>query len=250
MTVGWLMWCSSTEGSEEGSRQLRACQSDMGTKERHRADHPERHCMAFAGQPSWEASPAWTTWSHPMKWVIHLTNEGKALNIVCFFNIFHSILLGNLDVHVLDLSSAHWVKNCLDDWSEGVAEWSYIQLVASNYKCSPGISIGTMSLISWSRIWIRGLSTFSKSADELSWVGVLICCSLGRRCRGMWTEGENNSMRFNKYDNGMVSRTRKEIVSLYFALMKLHLVLGASQQEHQGAGVCPEKANGERAAGV
>lgn len=32
----------------------------------------------------------------------------------------------------------------------------------------------------------------------LSWVGVLICCSVGRPCREICTEAENSSMRFNK----------------------------------------------------
>lgn len=123
-------------------------QSDLGIRESHRADHSECHRRPFAGQPSQEGfvegrsylNNVISSCDHPMKWVIHLTDVGKALNIVCwdinkaFDNISYSILLENLGVHVLDGSTVHWVKNWLDDWAKNVGECSYIQLVASNYR--------------------------------------------------------------------------------------------------------------------
>lgn len=123
-------------------------QSDLGIRESHRADHPECHCMPFAGQPSQEGSVEGMSFlnnlisfcDHPVKWVIQLKDGEKPLNIAywdinkAFDNISYSILLENLGVHVLDGSAAHWVKKWLDDWAESVGEWSYIQLVASNYS--------------------------------------------------------------------------------------------------------------------
>ena len=46
------------EGSEGGSRELQACQPDLGARKGHGADHLECHYAIRAGQPGDWAQPA------------------------------------------------------------------------------------------------------------------------------------------------------------------------------------------------
>lgn len=65
-------------------------QSDLDIRESHRADNFECHHVLYAGQPNQEGfvegksclNNLISSCYHPMKWVIHLTDGGKALNIV------------------------------------------------------------------------------------------------------------------------------------------------------------------------
>lgn len=104
----------------------------------------------------------WSTWS-PSMTAIHLAHGGKAVGVYlhlskAFDSVSHSILLGNLAPHGLDVCVGCWIKNCLDVWAQRVVvngttfSW---QLVTSG--APPGLSTRAC-VIYLSMTWMRGPS--------------------------------------------------------------------------------------------
>ncbi|KAK4823249.1 hypothetical protein QYF61_000216 [Mycteria americana] len=116
---GKLCQCDAhlQEGPEGGSRELQACQPDLGTRENYGAVHHECTQQACAGQPGDEFMKGRCCLTNLIPFyeqVTHLVDEGKAVDVVyidfskAFDTVSHSIPLEKLVAHGLGGCTLFW----------------------------------------------------------------------------------------------------------------------------------------------
>jgi len=102
--------CYIQKGPKGGSRELQACQPDLGTREGCGADHLECHHVAHSPSQHgfMKGRSCFTNLISFYDKVTRLVDDGKAVDVVyqdfskAFDIIFHSILLEKLAAHGLD----------------------------------------------------------------------------------------------------------------------------------------------------